>query len=127
MSGSGKLVEQAAAGEEVTRIIGLTPVDPQVGMPLQVPDEQESAKESLLQLLRALEQRDALGRCQQISVADAAIITLRFDGRFDVLLSPDDDFEYKLDCLLAVVDTKLEQNEKGTIDLTRKGVRFIPG
>lgn len=96
-------------------------------MPLQVPDEQESAKESLLQLLRALEQRDALGRCQQISVADAAIITLRFDGRFDVLLSPDDDFGYKLDCLLAVVDTKLEQNEKGTIDLTRKEVRFIPG
>ena len=96
-------------------------------MPLQVPDEQGSAKESLLQLLRALEQRDALGRCQQISVADAAIITLRFDGRFDVLLSPDDDFGYKLDCLLAVVDTKLEQNEKGTIDLTRKEVRFIPG
>lgn len=50
LSGSGKLVEQAAAGEEVTRIVGLTPVDPQVGMPLQVPDEQESAKESLLQL-----------------------------------------------------------------------------
>jgi len=44
-----------------------------------------------------------------------------------VLLSPDDDFGYKLDCLLAVVDTKLEQNEKGTIDLTRKEVRFIPG
>ena len=37
LSGSGKLVEQAAAGEEVTRIVGLTPVDPQVGMPLQVP------------------------------------------------------------------------------------------
>ncbi len=127
LSGSGKLVEQAAAGEDVTRIVGLTPVDPQVGMPLQVPAEQESAKESLLQLLQALNQRDALSRCQQISVADAAVITLRFDGRFDVLLSPDDDFGYKLDCLLAVVDTKLEQNEKGTIDLTRKEVRFIPG
>ena len=127
LSGSGKLVEQAAAGEDVTHIVGLTPVDPQVGMPLQVAAEQESAKESLLQLLQALEQRDALGRCQQISVADATVITLRFDGRFDVLLSPDDDFGYKLDCLLAVVDTKLEQNEKGTIDLTRKEVRFIPG
>ena len=60
-------------------------------------------------------------------VVDATVITLRFDGRFDVLLSPDDDFGYKLDCLLAVVDTKLEQNEKGTIDLTRKEVRFVPG
>ena len=44
-----------------------------------------------------------------------------------MLLAPDADFGYKLDCLLMVVDTKLEQNEKGTIDLTRKEVRFIPG
>ena len=44
-----------------------------------------------------------------------------------MLLSWDADFGYKLDCLLAVVDTKLEENEKGTIDLTRKEVRFVPG
>lgn len=97
-----------------------------MGMPLQVPDEQESAKESLLQLLRALEQRDALGRCQQISVADAAIITLRFDGRFDVLLSPDDDFGYKLDAFWPWWIPSWSK-EKGTLDLTRKEVRFIPG
>lgn len=127
LSGSGKLVEQTAAGEDAVRIVGLTPVAPQVGMPLQVPAEQETAREALLQLLQALEQRDALGRCSRIDLQSADEILLRFDGRFDVRLSPGDDFGYKLDCLLAVVDTKLEQNEKGTIDLTRKEVRFIPG
>ena len=89
--------------------------------------EQQSAKETLLTLLAALNSREALSRCQEIHLEDGSYITLRFDGRFDVLLSWDADFGYKLDCLLAVVDTKLEENEKGTIDLTRKEVRFVPG
>ena len=66
-------------------------------------------------------------RCSRIDLQSGEEIIIRFDGRFDVLLAPDADFGYKLDCLLMVVDTKLEQNEKGTIDLTRKEVRFIPG
>ena len=44
-----------------------------------------------------------------------------------MLMAWDADFDYKLECLLAVVDTKLEANEKGTIDLKRKEIRFIPG
>ncbi len=128
MSSSGKLVEKAdAAAEDVTRITGLALLDPEVGKALQVDADHESTKESLLALLSALSSRDALGRCQQISLEDSTVITLRFDERFDVMVLPDADFGYKLDCLLAVVDTKLEQNEKGTIDLTRKEVRFIPG
>ena len=38
----------------------------------------------------------------------------------------DADFDYKLDYLAAVVD-KLEDNEKGTIDMTQEGkASFIP-
>ncbi len=127
LSSSGKLVEKADAAADVTKITGLTPVDPEAGKALQVDAEQAGVKETLLTLLAALNSREALNRCQEIHLEDGSSITLRFDGRFDVILSWDADFGYKLDCLLAVVDTKLEENEKGTIDLTRKEVRFIPG
>ena len=127
MSSTGKLVEQAQSAEDATAITGLTPIDPAVGQMLRVPEEEAAAKDALLQLLSALESRQALNRCSSIDLRDAGDIVLRFDGRFDVLLERDADFGYKLDCLLAVVDTKLEANEKGTIDLTRKEVRFIPG
>ena len=62
-----------------------------------------------------------------VRLTDVLTLTLRFDGRVDVLMAWDADFDYKLECLLAVVDTKLEANEKGTIDLKRKEIRFIPG
>lgn len=127
MSSTGKLVEQTEAGEDATVITGLSPMDPAVGQMLQVPEEETAAKDALLQLLPALESREALKRCSSIDLQGAGDMVLRFDGRFDVLLERDADFGYKLDCLLAVVDSKLEPNEKGTIDLTRKEVRFIPG
>ena len=127
LSSSGKLVEKTNTAAEATRVTGLTALEPEAGETLQVDAEQQSAKETLLTLLAALNSREALSRCQEIHLEDGSYITLRFDGRFDVLLSWDADFGYKLDCLLAVVDTKLEENEKGTIDLTRKEVRFVPG
>lgn len=127
ISSTGKLVEKTAAGEDATYIVGLTPLDPQEGKALQVAPEQAAARDSLLRLMTALEEREALRRCSRIDLQSGEEIIIRFDGRFDVLLAPDADFGYKLDCLLMVVDTKLEQNEKGTIDLTRKEVRFIPG
>ena len=127
LSSTGKVVEQGAAGEGVTRITGLTAVEPEVGKPLQVPAEQTEARDSLLRLLQALGSKNALSRCSLIHLEDSQQITLRFDGRFDVLMAWDADFDYKLECLLAVVDTKLEANEKGTIDLKRKEIRFIPG
>lgn len=127
ISSTGKLVEQTQAGEDATIITGLTPTDPAVGQMLQVPEEEAAAKDALLRLLSALESRGALKRCGSIDLQSTGEISVRFDGRFDVLLEQDADFGYKLDCLLAVVDNKLEANEKGTIDLTRKEVRFIPG
>lgn len=127
LSSSGKLVEKTNTAAEATRVTGLTALEPEAGEALQVDAEQQSTKETLLTLLAALNSREALSRCQEIHLEDGSYITLRFDGRFDVLLSWDADFGYKLDCLLAVVDTKLEENEKGTIDLTRKEVRFVPG
>ena len=114
-------MEKTNTAVEATRVTGLTALEPEAGKALQVDAEQQSAKETLLTLLAALNSREALSRCQEIHLEDGSYITLRFDGRFDVLLSWDADFGYKLDCLLAVVDTKLEENEKGTIDLTRKG------
>lgn len=126
LTAGGKLVEKVPFVEDMPLITGIDALAPQSGQPLQVSEEQAAARENLLQLLQALEQRDALKRCGEIRLEDSQQLTLRFDGRFDVLYPWEADYGYKTDCLLAVVDTKLEANEKGTIDLQRKEVRFIP-
>ena len=76
--------------------------------------------------LTLLDDKGMLHQVQVIDLSDAARITMRYMDRFDVQFLWDADFDYKLDYLAAVVD-KLEDNEKGTIDMTQEGkASFIP-
>ena len=76
--------------------------------------------------LTLLDDKGMLHQVQVIDLSDAARITIRYTDRFDVQFLWDADFDYKLDYLAAVVD-KLEDNEKGTIDMTQEGkASFIP-
>ena len=82
--------------------------------------------ERLLTILTLLDDKGMLHHVQVIDLSDAARITIRYMDRFDVQFLWDADFDYKLDYLAAVVD-KLEDNEKGTIDMTQEGkASFIP-
>ena len=128
ISTSGKLVEQtSAAADNAIPVTGITLQAPRVGSSMEVPAEQETAKTTLLQLVQTLEELQVQQRCKGLDFSDASVITMAFDDRFQVQLAWDADFNYKLQCMLTVIDTKLEANEKGTIDLTRDAVRFIPG
>lgn len=129
LSAGGKVVEQVSGNKAdgATTVQGISLLDPQIGRLMSVPDEQSSAKENLLQILQALDALDAHERCRSIDLRDAAVITMAVDDRFEVQVGWNADFRYKLECMLVVIDTKLEDNEKGLIDLTREAVRFIPG
>lgn len=128
VSAGGKLLEQTDAVPEGTvRLTGLTPVAPEAGQTLTVEEGQETAREMALAILQHLKERSVLEKCQSLDVLDRSVITMEYDGRFQVQIPWEGDTVYKLDCMLTVIDTKLEDNERGTLDLTRDAVHFIPG
>ena len=53
--------------------------------------------------------------------------TLRYLDRFDVVLKSDDDLDYRLNYLAAVIQ-RLDGSDQGTIQWDKDGkARFIPG
>lgn len=124
----GTIVDTVSADKwsQYIQIEGLTLLDPQVGAEARAAATQQSVLERLLTILTLLDDKGMLHQVQVIDLSDAARITIRYTDRFDVQFLWDADFDYKLDYLAAVVD-KLEDNEKGTIDMTQEGkASFIP-
>ena len=124
----GNIVDTVSAAKwsQYIQIEGLTLLDPQVGAEARAAATQQSVLERLLTILTLLDDKGMLHQVQVIDLSDAARITIRYTDRFDVQFLWDADFDYKLDYLAAVVD-KLEDNEKGTIDMTQEGkASFIP-
>ena len=90
--------------------------------------DETGAQERLGQLLSAMERLEMLGRADGLDLSDRSDLVLGYDGRFQVIISYDADFDYKLLCLLEAVKC-LEPNERGTIRLNMKEANkahFIP-
>ena len=125
----GNIVDTVSAAKwsQYIQIEGLTLLDPQVGGEARASATQQMVLERLLEILSLLVEKGMLHQVQVIDLSDASHITMRYMSRFDVQFLWDADFDYKLDYLAAVVD-RLEDNEKGSIDMTQEGkASFIPG
>ena len=123
---NGKLVEEVSAEKKpaATRVTGLVLKEPAVGS--KIASENADACEQLLSLLSLLQSKKMLASVQEIHLEDPNMIVVRYQDAFDVQLPWHGDFDYKLNYLAAVLE-KLEENEKGTIILTKDGeARFIP-
>ena len=124
----GNIVDTVSAAKwsQYIQIEGLTLLDPQVGGTARASATQQEVLERLLGMLTLLDDKGMLHQVQVIDLSDASRITMRYMDRFDVQFLWDADFDYKLDYLAAVV-AKLEDNEKGAIDMTQEGkASFIP-
>lgn len=125
---NGKIADTAEVEdrENYTVLTGLTLQEPAIGQMAVADAGQEKRLEALLPLLQQLHQKNMLQDLQEIRLEESAYITLRYLNRFEVQLLWSADFDYKLEYLKAVVD-RLEDNEKGIIDLTQEGkASFIP-
>ncbi|MDO4810939.1 MAG: FtsQ-type POTRA domain-containing protein [Eubacteriales bacterium] len=125
---NGKIADTAPIKDKANYVMltGLTLQEPTVGQSMIPLAEQESKYHALLLLLRQLYQKNMLSDLQEIHLEEDAYLSLRYLGRFDVQLLWTADFDYKLEYLKAVVE-RLEDNEKGTIDLTQDGkASFVP-
>lgn len=127
LNGNGKLIDklQPGQGESCPLVTGLTLTSPQLGQ-LAVPENQDKW-DLLQQLWRLLRGKDMAGDVQSIDLTDTGRITLCYLDRFDVVLKSDDDLDYRLNYLAAVIQ-RLDGSDQGTIQWDKDGkARFIPG
>lgn len=130
LSAGEKLLEAVdeTGAQDYLRITGLEAVNPAVSAWLELPEDSPITLERLGQLLSAMERLEMLGRADGLDLSDRSDLVLGYDGRFQVIISYDADFDYKLLCLLEAVKC-LEPNERGTIRLNMKEANkahFIP-
>ena len=130
LSAGEKLLEAVdeTGAQDYLRITGLEAVNPAVSARLELPEDSPITLERLGQLLAAMERLEMLGRADGLDLSDRSDLVLGYDGRFQVIISYDADFDYKLLCLLEAVKC-LEPNERGTIRLNMKEANkahFIP-
>ena len=130
LSAGEKLLEAVdeTGAQDYLRITGLEAVNPAVSARLELPEDSPITLERLGQLLSAMERLEMLGRADGLDLSDRSDLVLGYDGRFQVIISYDADFDYKLLCMLEAVKC-LEPNERGTIRLNMKEANkahFIP-
>lgn len=130
ISAEGKILEavDSRVADDYLRLDGVWAVEPAVSSPLVLPEESPLSSDRLCSLLGALEEQNALARTGSINLSDSRSLILEYDGRFRVEMLYDADFDFKVTCLVSVVD-KLEPNQTGTLRMTMSDdheVRFIP-
>ena len=130
MDSGGKLLEvvSASMAEKYITLEGLTAESPAISGKLKLGEESPISAQRLLELMQALTQWGMLEKTTSLDASDPDYMVLSYDGRFQVEMFYDADFDFKLNCLQAAV-AQLEPNETGTIRMTMKDdneVRFIP-
>ena len=121
----GKLLEQTEAGQG-RRITGLTPLLPQAGKPVELPEEQIERLERLKLLLTALAARNMLPEVDYIDLTGTTDILMGFQGRFTVKLPLHAEEYAKNISVLRQAADSLNAGQTGTIDLTLSRPSFIP-
>ena len=121
VSPEGKIVEQraASAAADFAKIEGCELLSPAVATLLQMPAGHAEQQESLLALMRALDEQGMLSQVQGIRLGDPAVLEMAYTERFRVELPYGADYAYKLRTLQAILDSgKIESNETGILRMT---------
>lgn len=126
ISDTGKIVEARTSGEPAGRpvIDGCELLAPSVGSYIELPTERKSHQESLLALLKALEDADAVEQVQSIHLDSSTELVMDYADRFAVKMPYGADYDKMLLFVRTVMDT-LETNETGIIDLTTEGEAHV--
>lgn len=121
VSPEGKIVEQrvASAAKDLAKIDGCELLAPSVATPIALSTDRSIQQESLLALLKALDEKKMIDQVQAIHLADLTILSMDYAQRFRVEMPYGADYPYKLRTLQTILDSgKIESNEVGTIRMT---------
>lgn len=124
---NGKLLENTPSSQPtgLTRIYGVTLVDPQIGKKVEI--LQEDTKKPLFLLLNTAEDDGILQDIGGMDFSQQYAIRFNYLGRFTVKLGSTEDLDKKLQYLHTIIEDKLGTNARGTLDLSDiQTARFIP-
>lgn len=121
VSPEGKIVEQraASAAADLAKIEGCQLLSPAVSVSIALSADQGGRQESLLALMKALDEQGMISQVQTIRLDDPAVLSMDYGERFRVEMPYGADYSYKLRTLQTILDSgKIESNETGTIRMT---------
>ena len=127
ISVNGKLLEPAVENAQGILITGVTPIMPEAGTKLALPQAEQSKLEGLLALMSELEKLEMMERVSSIRLESTRAV-MRYMDRFNVELPLNADFNYKLRTLEAAVaetEKKLGEQTAGTFDLTQENYTAV--
>ena len=113
---------------QVVELTGFTVTAPNAGEEAVASSGMEESLAAALQTLSQMEGTGLIGMVTSIDTAKSFDIRVYCSDRYEVQLGGDDQMEYKIWCLQAVLE-ELDEYKRGIIDLTMDGsqsVRFIP-
>ena len=123
ISPGGKIVDQLeeAGAADYGIISGCRLLAPSVGTRLALATEYSSQQESLLALLKALEDAEMLDGVDGIRMDDLSAIRMDYIGRFTVKMPYNADYPMKLKILRQALEHEVVQdNMTGTFDMMRE-------
>lgn len=127
MDEEGRLLEFADDPGELVRVSGLNLLAPRAGSDLTVSTEYQLRRDSLVNLLAAMDAHGIIDRAESIDLSSATQILMEYDQRFTVKIQFGSDFKYKMRAMAGMIE-KLNANDTGIIDLTMDDEwHFIPG
>jgi len=128
MDADGKLLEKTEDNGGLLSVWHVSPLLPTPGSLLALPEDGTISAQRLLELLDIIEQKGMSKVIRAVNCSDPDILILRYSDRFRVEIPYGADLSKKLDMLVEIV-ARLEENETGTIRMTREDgtCHFIPG
>lgn len=130
MDKDGKLLERAHASDypELTRITGITMLEPKIGQKAKF--LQEDVQKPLFLLLNTAKDDGILQDIGGVDLSQQYDIRFDYLGRFQVKLGSTEQLEKKLRALHEITENKLGGNVRGTLDVSNIAVtqtaNFIP-
>lgn len=125
-----KMEEEQAIQEGIGVIDGVTLLAPSVGTRMSLATEFTAQQTGIQNLMAALVSQGMIDKVDAIHAGDLSTLVFSYDGRFDVLLPYDTDFELKMQGLKAILASdRIQDNMTGTFDMRRDDgkVNLIPG
>ncbi len=119
LSAKGKVVGETDDPSAYIRLVGMTPLEGDVGRLLKLEKEDEVKLECLSELLTLLEEHGRIEEVRELDVANLTSIRMNYGDRFQVRLGGADRLAEKLNFLEQILE-ELSYGETGTIDLTRE-------
>ena len=128
ISVGGKLLEPAAPDSGGITVTGLTPLAPQAGSFLQVPEGEAAQLEALTALLKALGEEGIQSQVSAIRL-ESTYLVARYADRFDVKMELNADFRYDVRLMQSIrreMEGKDGEGAAGAMDLTRSPAVYSP-